>query len=182
MSVWSYLRDITGVFFNWWWAAITGIAGLLPLFGFPGSSITISNVQASLVIFLMFTLLFLAISVLVQGYKWYSNAHNSPIVESCVAASSSAEQEVFSIRSIIPLEPGQISTILRTTNRGTGCLGIVKVERVVGPLVYQCIPVWVAPVHKNDLSQNRVHLSELKASLLINEADLYLFAREARRL
>lgn len=178
MTVWSYLRDITSVFFNWWWAAITGIAGFLPLFGLTGSNVTLTNVQISLIIFAFSTLFFLVFSVMARGYKWYSSAHNSPTVEACIAALSANDPEIFKVRSIVPLDPGQIITILRTTDRGTGCLGIVKVDRTLEPLLYQCKPLWIAPVHKNDLSQNQVHLSQLSASRLLTETDLLQFSRE----
>ncbi|MFN8503534.1 hypothetical protein [Kouleothrix sp.] len=181
MTVGSYLRDITRVFFNWWWAAITGVVGFLPLFGLTGASITLTNGQISLIIFAFSALLFLTVSVVASGYKWYSNAHNSPSVEACIPATSATDPEVFKVRSVVPLDPGQVITVLRTTERGTGCLGIVKVERVLGPLLYQCKPLWIAPIHKNELSQNQVHLSQLSASLLLTETDLLQFAQEVTK-
>jgi hypothetical protein len=182
MGFWTYLRDLTKAFFKWWWAVITGIASLLPFFGFPGPSITVSNVVASIVILITFSLLFLTISVMVQGYEWYTDTHNEPVVESCIPARSSSEPEVLRIRSTIPLEPGQVITVLRTTDRGTGCLGMVKVDRLVEPLLYQCAPLWISPLHKNDLAQGRVHVSQLSATFLLNETDLLSFAKEVSEL
>ena len=61
MSAWAYLRDLTSVFFNWWWVVVTGIASLLPFFGFLGPNIIVSNTAASVVILLAFCLLFLGL-------------------------------------------------------------------------------------------------------------------------
>jgi hypothetical protein len=178
MNSWTYLKDLTSVFFKWWWAVITGIASLLPFFGFPGPNIAVSNIAASIVILLTFLLLFLTLSVVVQGYKWYTSANSEPTVESCIPAQSSSDREVFRIRSTTAMEPGRVITILRTTDRGTGCMGMVKVERVAEPLLYQCSPLWLSPMHRNDLAQGKVHVSQLSATFLLNETDLLLFARE----
>ena len=80
--------------------------------------------------------------------------------------------------SLIPLEPGQVINVLRATERGVGCLGVIKVERVLEPLLYQCAPLWISPMHKNDLASGRVHVAQLSASFLLTETDLLSFATE----
>ena len=182
MTVWTYLRELMSVYFKWWWAALTGIASLLPFLGFPGPEITLSSAVASLLVFLACSLLFLTFSVVSQGYTWYTGARNAAVVESCIPAQSSSEPEVFCIRSAVALEPGGVLTILRTTDRGTGCLGMVKVDRVVESLLYQCSPLWISPIHKSDLAQRKVHVSQLSATFMLNETDLLSFAHEVSSL
>ena len=180
MLILTYLTDITSVFFKWWWAALTAVATFLPLLTLP-PSITVSKIEIAMVAFGLSLLLFLTIAVVSRGFRWYIGSQNSPAVVSCLPAtqgvSKDGTEEVITVSSIHELEIGQILTILRTTNRGTGCFGIVKVDRRLGTesSQYQCSPLWIAPVHKNELAQNQVQISQLSTSLFISYNDLANF-------
>jgi hypothetical protein len=169
----STLRCNTSVFFKWWWAVLTAIATFLPLFGLPART-TVSSWVIAIVLFAFFLLLFLTLAVVSRGYKWYLGSHNAPSIESCLPAIPGQDEEILTISSIYDLELGQILTVLRTTNHGTGCFGIIKVDRRLGSLSdkYQCSPLWIAPGHRNDLAQNQVQPSQLSTSLLLNYNDL----------
>ena len=166
------------MFFKWWWAVITAIATFLPLFTLP-DSLVISKGLVGFVIFLCCFFIFITFSVVAQGYKWYLGSHNAPMVASClpaVAANQERDQadEVITINSVHDLELGQVLTVFREANRGVGCFGLVKVDRQINPRSnqYQCSSFWIAPIHKRDLSNDQVQISQLSTSLFINYNDL----------
>ncbi len=187
MLILKYIKDLTNVFFRWWWAALTAVATFVPLFSLP-PSITVSKTIIALALFGISLLLFLTLAVMSRGFRWYIGSHNSPTVNSCVSAASGTAKpvgdEVLQVSSIHELETGQILTVLRTTNRGTGCFGIVKVDRRLGTdsAKYQCSPLWIAPVHKNDLVLNQVQPSQLSTSLFVNYNDLVTYLSETQNI
>jgi ABC-type sugar transport system permease subunit len=136
MILLTYFTDLVRVFFKWWWAVITAIATFFPLLTLP-TSITVNKNLLAVGIFRVCILLFLTLSVVIQGHKWYLGSHNAPKVVTCLAATTSghegeASDEVITINSVHDLEMGQILTMFRETNRGVGCLGIIKVGRRLG--------------------------------------------------
>ncbi len=173
MIILRFLKDLTSVFFKWWWALLTAIATFIPLFSLPAKS-TLSNTIIAIIIFVFFLMIFLTLSVISRGYKWYLGSHNAPSVMSCISALTGQNEEIITISSVYELEIGQILTVLRTTNRGTGCFGLIKVDRRLSSLSdkYQCSPLWIAPVHRNDLVQNQVQITQLSTSLFLNYNDL----------
>ena len=128
MIILKYIQDLTTVFFKWWWAVLTAIATFIPLFSFPDNIIVTKSVIA-IVFFFFSLLLFLTLSVVSRGYRWFIGSHNAPFVETCLPGIQGQIEETLTISSVHELELGQILTVLRTTNRGTGCFGIVKVDR-----------------------------------------------------
>ena len=178
-----YLKDMLSIFFRWRWAAITGVATLLAFFGVGQAGITLSNYGIALLILFFFLFIFLTISVLVQGYTWFRSAQYSPDVVSCIPARSEPpESEVFQIRSLIPLQVGQVISILRATDRGTGCLGILAVERELEGYLYQCSPLWISPPHKKDLTEGQLQISQLQATLFLNKSDLQTYVQDYSKL
>ena len=177
MDITAYVTHLLQPFFKWWWAAFTGVLTILGFFGAP-DSLTISRLAFAAVLLWVLTGTFLTASVVVQGYGWY-RLGQGPRVVSCAPSASTADPAVFQVKSSLALEPGQVMSVLRTTSHGTGCLGMVKVERRLGGLNYQCRPLWLAPIHKQALAEGRVHVAELSTTLLLNETDLLAYA-EAR--
>lgn len=172
-----YLGTLASPFFRWWWALITGIATLLSFFAWKTEGLALSGTQVALAVLIFFTLGFFVLSVLVQGFKWYTRAHHNPEVLTCAPATSDSDSEVFHIRSFLPLEPGQVMSLLRTIDDRVVCMGMLKVERVLSDR-YQCIPLWLGAIHRRDLKQGKVQPRLLSISLLINESDLSRYLAE----
>lgn len=177
MIILAYIKDIFKVFFKWWWALITAVATFLPLFTLP-DSLLISKAIIVLAILVFCILIFITISVITQGYAWFVGSHNSPIVLSCLPAEAVGQErgiadEVITVSSVHDLENGQVISVYRETNRGIGCFGIIMVDRRISSYSdqYQCSPLWIAPIHKRDLSDNHVQVSQLSTSLFINYND-----------
>lgn len=178
MIILAYIKDLFKVFFKWWWAVITAIATFLPLFTLP-DNLVIRKVLIVFVIFVFCLLIFITVSVVAQGYTWFVGSHNAPRVGSCLPAVAAGQEQdqtdkVIIVSSVHDLEIGQVLTVFRETNRGIGCFGIFRVDRRLSSHSdqYQCLPLWIAPIHKRDLSNDQVQVSQLSTSLFINYNDL----------
>jgi hypothetical protein len=178
VEVLRYLASLTRPFFLWWWAAITGVATLLSFFEWRSAGMHLSGTAVAIVVGTFFTVVFFAASVIVQGLGWYTQSHRQPVIVKCTAADRESSVEIFQLTSVLPLEPGQVISLLRTLDDRVFCIGMLKVERVASNR-YQCVPLWIAPGSRQDLKQGRLPLTHLSASLLLNEKDLSLFKEKA---
>ena len=73
----SFLGWLFGPFFRWWWALITGTASFLAFVWTPPEGVTISRTGMLLLLFSAFTLAFLVISVVVQGYLLFRERYKN---------------------------------------------------------------------------------------------------------
>ena len=177
MKFFNYLGTIFRPFFCWWWALITGIATLLAFFNWKAKGMTLSGTLVALLFMLFFTLLFLVISVITQGFKWYTKAHCNPEVIACASATPDSKLEVFHIKSLLPLEPGQVISLLRTFDDRVTRVGMLKVERRLNEY-YQCVPLWFGSGHRQDLKLGKLQPRHLTASLFLNESDLSRYLKD----
>jgi hypothetical protein len=180
MNLWDYILQLIKPFFNWWWAAISAVATLVSFFGMP-NSITVDKVLIAIMIMVVLALIFLTFSVLTQGFQWFKKIQNPPRVVGFSPASREDELEIFRITSTTPLQPGQVMSLLRTTERATVCMAMVRVERHLENLTYQCRPLWIAPIHRRDLKEGRIHVSQLTTTTRLQESDLMTYTSEVKR-
>ncbi len=178
MELLRYLRALTQPFFRWWWALLTGVATLLSFFQWQQTGVNLSGVTVALSVCAALTLLFFAGSVITQGFGWYTQSQRQPVVVACTPADKESPVEIFHLTSALPLEPGQVISLLRTMGERVFCIGMLKVERIATGR-YQCVPLWIAAGPKQELKQGKIPLSHLSASLLLNETDLLRFRQEA---
>ncbi len=177
MDVVRYLGALTRPFFRWWWALITGLATLLSYFTLQATGVSLTAAQAAMGVFGTLTLAFFAVSVMVEGFGWYRQAHRQPTVVSCTPADAESSPEVFQLTSVLPLDPGQVISLLRAVGDRVVCMGMLKVERLIGER-YQCVPLWIAAIHRQDLKQGKIQVAHLSASVLLNESDLTRYREE----
>jgi len=177
MDMIRYLASLTGPFFRWWWAAVTGVATLLSFFEWRSTGAHLSGTAAAIIVGVFLTITFFAASVIVQGFGWYTQSHRQPAIVACTPADRESPVEVFHVTSALPLEPGQVISLHRVMGDRVFCIGMLKVERLVSNR-YQCVPLWIAASSKQDLKQGRIPLAHLSASLLLNESDLSRFKEE----
>ena len=74
-----YLGWLVGPFFRWWWAAVTGIIGLIA-FAWTPASIAISKPVILLLLLYVSALSFLSATVAAQGWKLFSERSSFRIV------------------------------------------------------------------------------------------------------
>ena len=67
----EYLGWLFQPFFRWWWAAVSGTASIITLWGMPQSGVTFSNATAAIMVLIVSTMTFLTFSVLKQGWSLY---------------------------------------------------------------------------------------------------------------
>jgi len=178
MDVLRYLASLTRPFFRWWWAVITGLATLLAFFEWRSTGMQLSSTAVAVIVGVFLTITFFAASVIVQGFGWYTRSHGQPVIVTCTPANPESPLEVFQLTSMLPLEPGQVISLLRTVGDRTFCIGMLKVERIASSR-YQCVPLWIAPSSRQDLKRGQIPLAHLSTTLLLNETDLARFKEEA---
>ena len=178
MEFLKYVGTLLTPFFRWWWALITGVATLFSFFAWRTTELNLSGIQAALAVLIFFSMLFLVLSVISQGYKWYIRSYCNPEVIKFSPAANDSETEIFHLKSLLPLEPGQVVSVLRTFDDGRViCMGMLKVERLLSDR-YQCIPLWIGPGHRQDLKRGKIKEKHLSTSLLLNESDLSRYIEE----
>ncbi|MNT67606.1 hypothetical protein D3C72_2057630 [compost metagenome] len=79
----------------------------------------------------------------------------------------------------MPLETGHIISVFRNNGRATVRLGLFKVELPLGSDRYQCRPIYIAPLHKQELANGQLHPQQLRVSLRIVEEDLISYIQES---
>src|SRR5258708_25946873 len=67
----SYFGFLFQPFFRWWWAAVTGFASIFGVLVTPQQGLVLKPSTVALIIFAAFTLAFLTLSTLIQGWKLY---------------------------------------------------------------------------------------------------------------
>ena len=67
----AYLAFLFQPFFRWWWAAVTGFASIFSVLVTPQSGLVLNSATVAVIIFVGFTMAFLTVSTLVQGWDLY---------------------------------------------------------------------------------------------------------------
>ena len=160
MSVSRYLATVLDGFVRSWWGLVTGIASLLGWLAIPTAGIELGRVGASVLLVAATVLVLLTVSVLLKAYGWFVGSHAQPRVLEFVprAPSDSAENPVCTF--VIEehgwrLMPGHLFGLYRSVQSAEVCVSVVKVDRGRhNDGAIQCIPLWIAPVHLKQLSED----------------------------
>lgn len=67
----NYLGWLFSPLFRWWWAALTGAVSLLGFVWTPNAGFNVSRPVFLLLIFAFFSVFFLALSTITQGWRLY---------------------------------------------------------------------------------------------------------------
>lgn len=165
MRVWSYVRDLLDLFAKWWWAAITGVASILSWLAIPSEGISVSPTTIALFVFGAMTLVFLTASVMIRGYRWYVNGVQPRLARFIPASETDDTAPCTFVVDFSPasLRPGYLLSLYRDVVGEDVCIALLELDRVLDADGHgQCVPLWIAPGHLNELSQARVDIGSLR--------------------
>ena len=172
----GFWREVTGGFFRWWFAVASVLATFVTLLSWPPDRFHFAPWLAAVLVLLFTALTFLTVSVLYRARSWYRSSRCLLPVIRFTPPRAGCSEGTCHVKSSMPLDIGQVLSVWRTTDNGTACMALVKVERsVLGQvgLVYQCLPAWIAPFQLDELTRGLVPTSELAASASVLSSDLY---------
>lgn len=161
MSVGRYLANVFDGFVRSWWGLITGVASLLGWLAVPDKGIALGRAESSVLLLLAVVLVLLTASVLVKAYGWFAGTSEQPRVLEFVPRPSSDSAAEMPICTFIieergwKLVPGHVFGLYRSVQSAEVCISVVRVDRGRhNDGAIQCIPLWIAPVHLKQLSED----------------------------
>ena len=160
-----YIGWLFGPFFRWWWAAVTGIIGLIA-FAWTPASISISKPVILLLLLFVSALFFLSATVVAQGWKLFSERSSFRII-----SLKRVEEEDFDCEWIVIFEgPSgiQVDWILQVDRRfddgRVASFAIIKVLNKLSECTYQAASVWLKSGFMNDYQKNQFTVRNLAIS------------------
>lgn len=161
----SYIVWLLGPFFRWWWAAVTGVIGLIA-FAWTPASVEVSKPILLLILLLASALLFLSATVVTQGWKLYSERSIFRVV-----SLTRVEEGDFDCEWILIFEgpPGiQVDWILQVDRKfddgRIAPFAIIKVLAQTSECTYQAASVWLKSGFINDFQNHRFSVRNLAIS------------------
>ena len=159
----SFLGWLLGSFFRWWWALITGTASFLAFVWTPPEGATIGRTGMLLLFFTAFSLVFLVVSVVMQGYQLFRERYKELEVVAIQKANESVAGLIFILRGHLRDATGMLVEIRRSSEDVEVLFAIVQVTRATSKGLYQAEPVWVSPGNLREFNARRFSLNVLIA-------------------
>lgn len=159
----SFLSWLFGSFFRWWWALITGTASFLAFVWTPPEGAIIGRTGMLLLFFVAFSLVFLVITVVVQGYQLFRDRNRKLEVVAIQKASESVSGLIFILRGYLRDATGMLVEIRRSSEDLEVLFAIVQVTRATSKGLYQAEPIWVSPGNLSEFNARQFSLNVLIA-------------------
>ncbi|MEM6334607.1 MAG: hypothetical protein AAF823_14845 [Planctomycetota bacterium] len=160
MEIVAYLWYISRPFFFAWWAVITGIATLLSLFAVPESGLVLSRSAVAASTLALAALIFLVVSVVVQGFRLYSNQLGDINVKS-IHTSEEDDSLTFLLTCKRPLATGALVELRRPIGDTEAPFAIVEIGELNRKGLYEAKTVWISPGHQNDCRTGKFSVSDI---------------------
>ncbi len=167
----KYFSEIFSVFYRWWWAALTGVFSLLGALYVFEEPVSISPWLAAIYIFIICSMSFLAISLLVVSWKWYISVGAKPCVNRVIPEQLGADSNPLTFvidPGPVPLLPSSYLALFYSTEHGNEvCAAVLEVRSVRNDgKGVQAEAKWISPPHRSrlqsgDVAVNKLHLRVL---------------------
>jgi hypothetical protein len=169
----AFLSLMFQPFFKWWWAVVTGAASILAFVWTPPAGLTISKAGMLLLVLIGFTMLFLVLSMVVQGWLLFQNRHQrlELVALRQVRDFGPADDRprdlgtdwVFLLRGYLPESTGMLIEIRRPFEEVELAFALVQVTGTTARGLYQASPLWISPGHLRDYSRQHFSANTLIA-------------------
>lgn len=155
-----YLEFIVGPFFRWWWALITGLATLLSYKLTPQVGWHVGAVGVLILTLLCSTLLFLATSVVYQGWHLFRGRYAELVLCSIQRSRDLGSDWVFVLSAGLDLPTGTIIDVHRRLGDLEVPFALIEIVGANSDGRYQALPQWLAPIHIRDYTAGRFSVSD----------------------
>lgn len=162
-GVGQYIAWLSRPFFRWWWAVITGVVTLVA-FAWTPQEVTVPRVGLLLAVVVVSGLLFLTLTVLVQGWRLHLDRMRPFEVVSLQKDRNRdlGSEWVIVLRGSASLDAGCILQINRRLPDGVEVpFAIVKDSGKNASGDHQSIPLWLSPAHLNDFKKHEFSILSL---------------------
>ena len=174
----TFLGIMFGPFFRWWWATITGVATIAGWFLFPASGFGLSRIWICFLILLFFTLLFLTISAMYQGYKLFRNSCSRLTLDSIQRCDDFSGDHLFLFKGNRNTEIGSLLEVYRDLADLEVCIALIEVIHIKDDGIVQAKPIWFSPIHKRDLQGGRIGITCLTLRPVIRRENVERWLEE----
>ena len=166
MPVVEFLKLLFGSFFRWWWALITGFVTIASLYYKP-SGIHLGPISLGIITLGTFTLLFLVLSAIYQGWLLYQNCLTAPAVLRCQRSDSYEGELVFLIEVSTPIAVGKVAELRRFRDGIEMPIALVEFMEQNSQGQFQARPVWISPGHLRNLKMNQFMPEDIVVDLSV---------------
>jgi hypothetical protein len=163
----KYLGWIFKPFFLWWWTAITGTASILAFLGSPESGISLPKIAVAILIFFFLALIFLTVSVMIQGWSLFWDRYRQLEVISIRKSKDLGSEWIFVISGYLQESQGTLIEICRPLEDTEVPFAIVRIVGKTEKGNYQAVPIWISPGHLRAFSLKEFDARILRAKTTI---------------
>ena len=175
----KYLTFVLSPFFRWSWALITGVASLLSFVLTTYFEFKLTPPLALVLTLFIFLLLFLALSVLTQGWDLFINRYTMLEVRNVQKSKDFGGDLVFILSGHLPLGIGTVVDIHRRLGDLEVPFALVEVVSQNDKGHYQATPLTTAPAHLRDYNTGKFTVSDLIAHPFVTIKRVREVPREA---
>ena len=159
----GYLGWLFRPFFRWWWAAVSGIVSIVALLGTPESGVVLSNSIAAIVVLSGSVIVFLTLSVMMQGWSLYRGNNRSLEVISIRKARDFDGDWIFVISGHLSESTGTLVEIRRPLEDTEVPFAVVRIVGTTEEGYHQAVPIWISPGHQRDFNRHEFAARTLRA-------------------
>jgi hypothetical protein len=157
----TYLRILFTPFFAWWWAAITGTASILGFLWATDKGVTLTKLQFSGLLFVGTGLVFMSVSAIVQTWSIFSAEPPAISIESFTKSDEPEEEFCILLSGQCAFPTGTLLEVVRKVGDREAMLALVELTERTAAGLHQARSIWLAPVHKADLTDGKIAESEM---------------------
>ncbi len=157
----NFLRLIFSSFFRWWWAVITGVASIAGWLSVPQEGLSLTPLMFSMLILLVLTLFFLALSTVYQGWLLYQEHFTRLRIVGFLRSDIYGSEYVFLLEGNIGVVQGAVMELKRFHMGVEVTIALVEIMEKNSKGQYQARPIWFSSNHFSDLRMGQFAYSEI---------------------
>jgi hypothetical protein len=157
----AYLAFLFQPFFRWWWAAVTGFASIFSVLVTPQSGLVLSSATVATIIFVGFTMAFLTLSTLIQGWDLYRKRYTDLRVAAVQKTKEYGGDYVTALCGDTEVPVGTLVELRRPVGEDEILFALVEVRNRTTRGNYLGVPIWTSAVHQRDLFGGKFAASQL---------------------
>jgi hypothetical protein len=157
----AYLTFLFQPFFRWWWAAVTGFASIFGVLVTPQSGLLLRPPSVAVIIFVVFTMAFLTLSIFVQGWDLYRKRHTDLRVTEIQKTKEYGGEYITALRGDLEVPVGALVELRRPVGENEVLFALVEVRNRTTRGNYVGVPIWTSPGHQRDYFGGKFASTEL---------------------